>query len=74
MQVYFCLTYKPILKLKDYEKLYHQVAQIAQLDEHRTPNLRVVGSIPTSVNKIFQSFYECGFVKGIFLIWSLLGK
>ncbi len=41
------LIYKPISKLKNYERLDHQVAQIAQSVEHRTPNQRAVGSIPT---------------------------
>ncbi len=41
------------------ERLDHQVALIAQSVEHRSTNPRVVGSIPTQVNKIFQSFHEC---------------
>ncbi len=41
------------------DRLDHQVALIAQSVEHRSTNPRVVGSIPTQVNKIFQSFPEC---------------
>ncbi len=42
-----------------WERLDHQVAQIAQSVDHLSTNPRVVGSIPTPVNKIFQSFHEC---------------
>ncbi len=41
------------------ERLDHQVALIAQSVEQRSTNPRVVDSIPTQVNKIFQSFHEC---------------
>ncbi len=41
------------------ERLDHQVAQIAQSVEHRSTSPRVLGSIPTPGNKIFQSFHEC---------------
>ncbi len=41
------------------ERLDYQVALIAQLVELRSTNPRVVGSIPTQINKIFQSFHEC---------------
>ncbi len=41
------------------ERLDHPVALIAQSVEHRSINPRVVDSMPTQVNKIFQSFHEC---------------
>ena len=47
-------------KLKNHvNRLDHQVALIAQSVEHRKTDPRVVGSFPTQVNKIFQSFHEC---------------
>ncbi len=56
---YVCVSEPQSLGDSKPERLDHQVALIAQSVDHRSTKSRVWGSIPTQVNKIFQSFHEC---------------